>query len=264
MLQTVLPMELEAYAEMAAVEDAHWWFRGRRAVLRDTIRRLNPAAGIRILELGSGTGGNLKMLAAFGAVTAVELNDDARALSLSKAGATRDVRAGSLPNDLPLDDETFDLICLFDVLEHIDDDEATLAVIGRHLAPGGTVIITVPAFKPLWGPHDVALHHKRRYAKSELAAKIAAAGFLASRLTFFNTALFAPALLVRLADRLRRPGKAAGTKTPGRIVNEILAAVFSVERFPLRWIDLPFGLSLLAVLKRSDAKVTLAPPAKST
>lgn len=241
-------MDHEAYLEMAAAEARHWWFRGRRAVLRSAIRRLNLPPGARILELGSGTGGNLEMLAEFGSVTAVELNETARAISLTKAGSRQDVRAGALPNDLPLDGETFDLICLFDVLEHIEEDDATLVVIRRHLAPGGRVVVTVPAFQSLWGPHDVALHHKRRYEKAELARKLSAAGLIAIKFSFINMFLFPPALLVRLADRLRRQPAASFTQTPPWLVNEVFAALFGIERLLLRWVDLPIGLSLLAVL----------------
>lgn len=241
-------MEHEAYLEMAAAEDRHWWFRGRRQILDAVIAKLGLPAHARILELGSGTGGNFSMLSQFGTVTAIELNDTARNISLHKTPSVQDIRAGSLPANLPLGDETFDLICLFDVLEHVEDDAGTLATIRQHLAPGGHAVITVPAFAKLWGPHDIALHHKRRYEKAELNAKITEAGLAVNKLTYTNMGLFPAAVLMRLADRLLRRRKSGGDGVPPAFLNEIFAAIFGAERHLIGRLNLPFGLSLLAVL----------------
>jgi SAM-dependent methyltransferase len=242
-------MEHEAYLEMAAVEDRHWWFRGRRAILQAVISHLDLPVQARILELGSGTGGNFLMLQHFGTVTAVELDETARQLSSFKTTAVTDIRAGSLPADLPLDGQKFDLICLFDVLEHVEDDAATLAVIHDCLAPGGSAVITVPAFAKLYGPHDVALHHKRRYGRAELAAKCRGVGLEVTKLTYTNMALFPLALLSRLADRLLRRRQSSGNRLPPSFLNEIFAAIFAAEHHVLNRINLPIGLSLLAVLR---------------
>lgn len=242
-------MEHEAYLEMAASEDRHWWFRGRRQILEAVIAGLGLPPDAKILELGSGTGGNFAMLSRFGVVTAVELNEVARNISLGKTPSVQDVRAGSLPGDLPLGDQKFDLICLFDVLEHVEDDVGTLAVIRTHLAQGGRAVITVPAFARLWGPHDVALHHKRRYEKAELTAKINAAGLGITKMTYANMGLFPAAVLMRLADRLLGRRKSGGDAVPPAILNEIFAAIFGAERHLIDHVTLPFGLSLLAVTK---------------
>jgi len=246
-------MEHEAYLAMAATEDRHWWFRGRRAILDSVISNLGLPADAQILELGSGTGGNFSLLARFGTVTAIELDETARHLSAAKSGAVTDIRAGSLPTDLPLGRQKFDLVCLFDVLEHVDDDAATLAVVHERLAPGGWAVITVPAFAKLYGPHDVALHHKRRYGRAELAAKCGQAGLECAKLSYTNMALFPVALLARLADRLLRRQKSGGNALPPRILNEMFAAIFSAERHVLNHINLPIGLSLLAVLRASPS-----------
>ncbi len=241
-------MEHEAYIEMAASEDRHWWFRGRREVLQRVISGLHLPANARILELGSGTGGNLAMLAAFGTVTAVELNEAARAISMLKASSTVSILAGALPGELPLaSGQTYDLICLFDVLEHVEEDDETLAVVRRHLAPGGAAIITVPAFRKLWGPHDIALHHKRRYEKSELREKLVKAGFEIAKLSYANMLLFPAAVLMRLRDRLRGQGTASGTAMPPAVLNEVFAFMFGAERHVLGWMNLPVGLSLAVV-----------------
>jgi SAM-dependent methyltransferase len=241
-------MQPEAYVEMAAVEERHWWFRGRRRILAAVIRRLKLPEDARILEVGSGTGGNLAMLAEFGVVTAVEMDDTARAISAKKVSGA-DVRAGWLPDGLPVAGEKYELICLFDVLEHVGPDEAALRAVRGCLAPGGVVVITVPAFARLWGPHDVKLHHKRRYERAELRVKLLAAGFLVVKLSYANMFLFPVAVAVRVVDRVLRRGNAGGTGVLPGFVNEVFAAVFGSERYLLGWLNLPVGLSLLAVAR---------------
>lgn len=241
-------MEHEAYLDMAAVEARHWWFRGRRRILQATIRRLRLKPDAKILELGSGTGGNFLFLSQFGRVTAVEMNETARKISASREGGAK-ILEGSLPDNLNLGEQKFDLICLFDVLEHVEEDEATLAVVRRHLAPGGAAVITVPAYQALFGPHDVALHHKRRYERAELAAKLREADLAVQKLSFINMILAPPAFLMRWLDKKLNRAQASGTKTPPWLLNEVFAGIFGAEAFALPIINLPFGLSLLAVVR---------------
>jgi SAM-dependent methyltransferase len=124
---------------------------GKAAVLAATIRRLGLKPGAKILELGSGTGGNLALLSAFGQVTAVEMNETARSISAGQAG-NAEILAGFLPDSLPLGEQKFDLVCLFDVLEHVEEDAATLEVVRRYLAPGGVAVLTVPAYRRIVRP----------------------------------------------------------------------------------------------------------------
>lgn len=241
-------MQPDAYLDMAAKEADHWWFAGRRLVLRACIARLKLGAGARILELGSGTGGNLDLLKRFGAVMAVEMNAAARAISLARHQGA-DVRPGTLPHDLGLGGQLFDLVCLFDVLEHVEDDDAALRTARAHLAPGGALLLTVPAYKALFGPHDEQLHHKRRYESAELAAKLRDAGFRVEKLSHINAALLPAALAARLLDkRLRRPNP-VGAKTPPGPVNALLARIFGAEAWILPHVNIPFGLSLLALAR---------------
>jgi SAM-dependent methyltransferase len=235
-------MEPEAYAQMAAAERWHWWFVGRRRVIAAVIAGLTLPPGAAILEIGAGTGGNLALLQRFGTVTAVEMNEAARAIANTRGPLP--VGAGALPDALGLGERQFDLICLFDVLEHVGPDAASLTALRAHLAPGGRLILTVPAYRALFGPHDRALHHFRRYERAELAAKLAAAGYSAQYLTFFNSLLIPLAIAARLADRLLKREAALGELAPPAPVN----AVFGAEAGLLgRRLRLPCGLSLLAV-----------------
>lgn len=242
-------MSPNAYLEMAETESRHWWFCGRRQILTRVLSSLALAKTVRILEIGSGTGGNLAMLAQFGAVSALEMDDTARTLAAQKTGGAFDIRAGHCPDQIPFTDKQFDLICLFDVLEHIPDDAATLAALPGLLAPGGQVVLTVPAYRWLWGAHDEYLHHQRRYSASELKKKITAAGFELETFTYFNTLLFPLAALVRLKERLAGNKQASGGAIPSEPINSVLKHVFALERYLLPYLRLPFGVSLLAVLK---------------
>lgn len=246
-------MQPDAYIEMAEAEESHWWFQGRRRILGAAIARLNLPDAAGILELGAGTGGNLAMLSRFGAVTAVEANPLARTLAVRKSWGTIPVLPGFLPDGLPAFERKFDLICLFDVLEHVGQDEAALHAMRALLAPGGAVVITVPAFPKLWGPHDEMLHHYRRYERVELAAKLERAGLRVIKLSYSNMFLFPAAVAARLFDRVRqkltKTAKVSAAGTPPEPLNRGFAAIFGAERHLLGRIDLPFGLSLLAIAR---------------
>lgn len=240
-------MEASEYRFMAEYEDRHWWFVGRRAVLAALLDGLGLPADARILEVGCGTGGNLPLLGRYGRVTALEMDSYARTFAQQKTGV--DVRDGVLPQRLPFDGERFDLVCLFDVLEHIPDDQAALAAIAGLLAPGGRLLLTVPAHPWLWGAHDKHLHHRRRYSHAGLRASLLEAGYAIDRTSFFNALLFLPAAAVRLADRWRDRVTASGSALPAPLANSVLTRLFAAEAPWLRRWNLPFGLSLLAVAR---------------
>lgn len=245
-------MEKHVYLEMAAVEAEHWWFAGRRRILKAIIRRLRLRPTAEILELGSGTGGNLSLLEQFGRVTAVEMNETARAISLTKTNSV-DVRLGALPDALPfLETQMFDLICLFDVLEHVEDDLGALRAVRGLLAPGASAIITVPAYKRLFGPHDIQLHHKRRYEREELRNLLVDAGLEVEKLSFMNTGLLPVAWLLRVWDKAKSKDRASGAAFPPPLINIILSWIFGAEAYLLPQTDLPFGLSLIAIVRRID------------
>lgn len=242
-------MHPSAYREMADTEGRHWWFTARRAILSSLIGRLGMPQRARIVEIGCGTGGNLEMLSAFGEVAAMETDDGARAIALEKTGGRFEVRPGRCPHEIPFPARSFDLVCLFDVLEHIEEDVATLQAVRALLAPGGRALITVPAYRWLWSAHDEFLHHKRRYSAGELRAKISASGLRIAALSYFNTLLFPLAAAARVRDRLMNHDRASGTGIPARPVNGLFHRLFSAERFLVGRLPLPFGVSLLAVVR---------------
>lgn len=245
-------MSPDAYLEMSETEDRHWWFRGRRQILSTLVKSLGLPPQARILEVGSGTGGNLRMLSRFGVVSAMEMDASARQIAHRKLGDSFDVRAGHCPAEIPFRGERFDLICMFDVLEHIDEDTQTLRALGSLLAPGGRLLVTVPAYQWLWSAHDEFLHHKRRYTAARLRRVADNAGLAVRRLSYFNTLLFPLAAIARLKDRLLGSGKATGTDVPSGPVNSALERIFGLERHLLASASLPFGVSLMVVLSATD------------
>ena len=160
-------MERVVYDQMAALDQQHWWYRARRLVLADLIRRHAPLPpGAKLLEIGCGTGHNLAMLGQFGDVDALELDEQARKVAEGRLG--RSIMSAPLPELSGVPERHYDLVGAFDVIEHIDDDVAALASIATRLKPGGKFVMTVPAHQWMWSAHDVVNHHKRRYSKAQL------------------------------------------------------------------------------------------------
>ena len=253
-------MSPDAYSEMAQIQDQHWWFVARREILRNEIAHLNLPKDAAILEVGSGTGANLSLLSEFGQVLALEMS--AKAIELASARADFDAtrvktRQGRCPEDLNSLSEQFDLICLFDVLEHIEDDKLSLIRLKTLLKPGGTLMLTVPAYPWMWGPHDVHLHHKRRYSKARLSADCARAGLTVKRSSYFNTLLFPLAVVARFVERLTGKKSSAASQIPQQTINTFLTSIFSFERILLNRMTFPFGLSLFAMAQTDP----LNPPA---
>jgi len=242
-------MNPEAYLEMAETESRHWWFHGRRLILERLIAQLKLKPGAKILEIGSGTGGNLDLLARFGLVSAMEMDPEARAIATQKTGGRFTIQAGSCPDELPFLGEKFDLICMFDVLEHIEQDQETLGALKPLLAKDGQVLITVPAYAWLWSVHDEFLHHKRRYTEPELSRKALGAGYQIARIAYFNILLFPLAAAARVKDKLLGSTSASGTQIPPAPLNSLLGLVFGLERFLLDHVNPSFGVSLLCLLR---------------
>jgi SAM-dependent methyltransferase len=232
---------------MARIQDHHWWFVGRRRILATLIRSLALAPDAQILEVGCGTGGNLAMLRQFGNVTAVEADASAMDWAAKRSGLS--ILLGRLPNDLPIGDQRFDLICLFDVLEHLPEDRASLERLRAATAPRGKILLTVPAYQWLWSEHDVYLHHLRRYTMVGLRRVCEEAALQVDRIGYFNTLLFPIAVAARIAERLSGRRRFGGNEIPPAPMNDLLRVIFGAERFALQRIGFPFGMSVFAVTR---------------
>ena len=238
-------MERAAYREMAELDQRHWWYRARRAILADLIRReVAPTADARILEIGCGTGHNLEMLGRFGQLEAIELDDESRAIAEKRLG--RKIMIARLPELAGIPARHYDLIAALDVIEHIDDDAGSVATIATKLKPGGKFIMTVPAHPWMWSAHDTVNHHKRRYSKRGLRQLIEGSPLRLQKIGYFNSLLFPLAVADRVASKLRGKDEAE-VKLPSAPVNSALETVFAAERHLVGRLPLPPGLSLFAV-----------------
>src|SRR4051812_4483357 len=221
---------------MLAAADLHWWYRGRRRIVRVELEALGPPPGARLLDAGCGGGQTLDVLREFGAAIGIDPDADcvARARAAPRgrgrgspgtpAPPPRAPRARAPPRarsrgheaavaalpELPFDDGAFDACTCLDVLEHLSDDESALAELARVTAPAGGLLVTVPAYEALWSEHDRANEHLRRYRAHTLKPLAPRTGWEIERLTYFNTLLLAPAAIVRVAGRYRRRARPAG------------------------------------------------------
>ena len=239
-------MDRVIYDRMAEHDATHWWYRARREVLAKVIaRKVTLPANARILEIGCGTGHNLPMLARFGDVDAVEIDDASRAIASGRLG--KGVADAPLPALDGIAEASYDMVALLDVLEHVEDDRAALGAIAARLKPGGTILLTVPQFPWMWSGHDVANHHHRRYTKATLRRAVADAGLSLTMLQSFNSLLFPLAVGDRLLARATgREG--SDDAQPPSPVNRLFEGVFGLERYLVGRVPMPPGLSLIALI----------------
>jgi SAM-dependent methyltransferase len=233
---------------MLALDERHWWYRGRRAVLNAVLSRLAIPPQARILDAGCGSGRTLDELARLGSTTGIELNP--RGLEAARARG-HEVAAAAVEL-IPDPDGSFDLVTCLDVIEHTEDDVAALAELARVTKPGGHLIVTVPAHPRLWSRHDEINNHLRRYTRRTLRAAAREAGWEIARETGFNVAYLLPAALVRI---MRRGGRGSASElhlTPPWLDAALATPLLAEAALIRRGIDLPPGLSLLAVLLKDD------------
>ena len=241
-------MERKVFEQMAKLDATHWWFTARRRILDGVIERVvRPPAGARILELGAGTGHNLEMLSRFGRVEASELDPIARELASERLG--RPVVEAALPDLSMFPDGAYDLVALLDVLEHVPDDKNSLRAIYQLLKPGGALLLTVPINPWMFSAHDVVHHHHRRYRKGEIRELAEAAGYSIDLLSPFNSLLFPPIAAVRFLGKLTGKDD-SDDAMPSPLVNKVLDGIFGFERSLIGRVPMPFGVSLVAVLRR--------------
>jgi SAM-dependent methyltransferase len=230
-------------------EDRHWWYRGRRTVLENVIAGLRLPAGARILDAGAGSGRNMVELIRHGTVTAIELSPTSACLA--RARNVGEVVEGSVL-DMPFQSGSFDLAASLDVIEHLEDDLGALRELRRVVAPGGFLLVTVPAYKWLWSGHDEVNHHHRRYTRRSLQAVGEQAGWKQVRTTYFNSLLLPVAMVLRIMDRFSRKTTESSLDlwVPPQPLNWLMERPLALEAALIaRGGRIPAGLSLLSVFR---------------
>jgi SAM-dependent methyltransferase len=243
---------------MLAADASHWWYRGRRRVVGSVLdHTVVPGGFPRALDAGCGSGRTLDLLREYGKPVGIDVDGHSVRVAIARG---HDVRQASVLS-LPFGDGVFGLVTCLDVLEHLDDDLGALRELRRVTAPGGALLVTVPAYQLLWSEHDERNLHRRRYRAGRLASVAESAGWVIERQTYFNSLLLAPAALVRLADRARggAPHSSDLDRTPPRL-NALLEKPLRLEAWLIaRGLRLPAGLSALAVLRNGRPAAASAP-----
>lgn len=248
-------MQKAEYSIMYDLEQTHWWFLGKGYLIRGILERFfpNPHEKVTSLDIGCGTGMILRNLKTFG--MAYGLDSSWEAIQFLKRRAKAPILCADANRCLPFKDNTFSIITCLDVLEHLENDRFLLEEIGRVCKKGGLIIITVPAFDFFWSPHDTALHHKRRYTKAGILDKIHALDLRVERISYFNLCLFIPILAVRkIRGLMAGSGNARSDffiPIP-KWVNKGLVFLYRTELRFLKYVNFPFGVSLLFILHKEN------------
>jgi SAM-dependent methyltransferase len=232
------------------LERSHWWFIGRRRLLKSLLSSLGVRKDSLIIDVGCGVGSNLKLLKSIG-LKVIGIDFEIYSLFLAKRRfSTVPFVHGDLLS-LPFKTNSIETIIATDILEHLDDDSIGIKEIHRALTRGGTVILTVPAFNSLWGIQDIVGMHKRRYSKNEFLKKIEQEGFTVFKSSYFNFFLFFPILLGRHLIRLLGLKIESENKINSPFINLFLKTIFSIEPYLLKYFSFPFGVSVFCIAKKS-------------
>ena len=236
----------------------HFWYHARLIFLKTLLSLVYSSfnKNRKILDIGCGTGTELDILKSFGSVTALDKNT--QALKTIK-NQNVDILQINIENK-NLGTHLYDTICCFDVMEHINNDEKAIKNIFNSMKTGGYLFLTVPAFKTIFGPHDIALEHVRRYNKKEIKNKILVAGFEIYKIGYWNFLLFPLEALYRIFKKILAKfiniKNQSENKTPPIIINDLLFLLLNIDNFFIKKnIHPPFGLSLYCIAKKPDSSI---------
>jgi SAM-dependent methyltransferase len=248
-------MDMSIYAVEAQVEETHWWFVVRRELFMRELAQLKLSKSVAILDLGTSTGTNLRMLrdARFNDIAGLDFSEESVRFCAEK-GLPRVYRGDIC--DLPFKDASYDVVLATDIIEHVDDDHRALGEVLRVLKPGGHVLITVPAFMTMWSQHDVNAHHKRRYRLRELRTRVARAGLQIDRSYYFNFILFGPIWLARRVIAIAGIKFNSDAEFNSPSLNWFLKGLFRLDTSLAPLLHPPFGVSALVLAHKPTSPDT--------
>ena len=230
------------------LSDSHWWYVGRSKIIESVLNKyLVKNTSNHILEIGCGSGSNLKLLSQLGKLEAFELDQSSRSHAIKKNNIN--VKYGKLPYDISFN-KKYDSIFLLDVLEHIEENSESILRMYRALNIKGKLIITVPAFMFLLSKHDVSSRHKRRYTKHALNQLLEKSGFKIKYSSYFNFFLFPLIFFIRLKNKLIKKIDEKDFKKENIFINFILKSIFSFEKVFIPKFSFPFGVSIIVYAEK--------------
>lgn len=245
-------MEPVEYQRMFELEDHHWWFQGRLDLvcgLMDRYAPVFPDRKTRLLDIGCGTGLFLGKQSQKRETFGLDFSFHAMAFSRGR-GLERLVCADS--QKLPYAANSFDVLTAFDIIEHVEGDQAIVNEALRVLRPGGVMLATVPAHPSLWSSHDIALHHKRRYMRPQFDQLFDKSKWNTIRYTWAFCSIYPAALAVRSLRKLvpKKGEPQADTGATNPLLNSMLTGWHKLESAWAQRLDLPWGLTLLTVRQK--------------
>jgi SAM-dependent methyltransferase len=245
-------MKRQFAEQYSNLEQWHWWFRGRRRIIENVLHReIGQKLPLRIVSVGCGPADGLPWLGQFTESKGWVVGLDSDPLHARRLGSGLEYVVGNLKM-VPFASGAFDLVLVLDVLEHLEDDILGLREAARLIAPGGLLVVTVPALPSLWGGQDVVSNHYRRYTRRSLLRTFREAGVAEPRINYFNALLFPPIAVVRWTRRAFGLGLRSRSdfddSRPG-LMNEVLAGLFALERHCIGRVPIPVGVSLLATAR---------------
>ncbi len=236
-------MQTAEFEKMRALGGSHWWFLGRKHLLRALLGSTGDGDAL-ILDAGCGAGLAEDVLSEFGSVIGIDIAREA----FEGRGSTCPERlclASVAP--APFRNGAFDLIVALDIIEHIKDDAGVMRELHRICKPGGRLLITVPAYDWLWSAHDEALGHFRRYTARQIAHLMEDTGFRVCKLSYAVSSPFPAAVAFRLLRRVLGSRGSSDLFEVPRPINAVLTAIMRAEASLLKYFNLPFGLSVVAM-----------------
>jgi ubiquinone/menaquinone biosynthesis C-methylase UbiE len=246
-------MDINYFKEYYTLERSHWWFTARKKILESQVQNLATTSNIKILNIGVATGSTSEMLANFGQVTSVEF--DHECCEFLRSELKMEVIEGSI-TELPFEANSFDLICAFDVVEHVKEHEKAVSEMKRVCKDSGTIFCTVPAFNFLWSQHDDINHHVRRYTRTEFSNLFSGSGKI-NYSSYFNFFLFLPVACFRFVSKIfpsaiTRKGAGSDFTVKGSdLFSNLFYHIFSSENALIkRHYSLPFGISYMLIWKK--------------
>lgn len=243
-------MDTVAYRALAEIEETMWWYKGRRKVCFDMLDRyVGQDSAKKILDVGCGTGYNVRLLERYGTVCGIDAS--AEALDFCRARGIQNVSLHGA-DALPFPSQTFDLLTAFDVIEHIEDDRGALLEFSRVLKPGGWLLIYTPALPWLYNRHDRIVHHKRRYRFPELEDKLSNSGWKIRHLAYVNAFVLPLVLLARFFSNFGPEDRHQEMEVPHPFINDVLTKLCAVEQILVRRSLLPIGMSLVALVQKPE------------
>ena len=245
-------MTADEIHKIAAIEQRQWWYRGTREICFSLLEPfIDGRPPLQILDVGCGTGGNLLHLARYGPARGIDIDPLCVEYCREKG---LDVAVGTMV-DLQQPPASVDLLTMFDVLYHAEPHETVPILRGMAavVRPGGLIAFREPAMPIARGWHDRAVNGRQRFTRVGISRSLRAAGFEPMRVSYLNTILFPPIVLVRRLQSLRAPtvGKSDVEDTPEPL-NTLLLTLLRAERAALKAVDLPFGVSLFVVARRVE------------